>query len=248
MVVLAAFAGISLAGSLCIAPLRQDPAYHIFADQRTILRCPHALNVISNLPFVVVGGLGLYQLRRPEARARGPWIVFMASILLTGFGSAYYHVAPSDATLFWDRLPMALGFSSILAILIRERVDGRWGRRLFLPLLAAGVASLLYGHPNDLRFYGLLQFWAVGLSALILVLFPSSEPGTGRMVAALALYAAAKLFEVFDLPIYRLGHVVSGHTLKHLAAALGAWQFVRLIQERRPEEAKSVDARPEPAS
>jgi hypothetical protein len=64
-------------------------------------------------------------------------------IFLTGFRSAYYHLEPSDQTLFWDRLPMAVGFMTIFATAIEERVDRRLGTILLWPMAAVGVFSLL---------------------------------------------------------------------------------------------------------
>ncbi len=240
ILVLLAVAGGSLGAMGAVRPIRQDPAYHAFADQRTLAGLAHALNVLSNLPFLVVGAWGLWTLYGPRPARferpweRGPWTVFMASVFLTAFGSAWYHHAPSDATLFWDRLPMTLGFSSLLGVMIVERVDERWGGRLFVPLVAAGVASLIYGHPNDLRFYLLLQAWAVVLTALMLALFPSRYTGTHEIVAVLVLYGLAKVLETLDAPIYRTLGFVSGHSLKHLAAGFGAWRLVVMLRDRGP--------------
>jgi hypothetical protein len=49
-----------------------------------------------------------------------------------------------------------------------------------------------------------------------------------------AFYALAKLFEFFDEKIFSLGQIVSGHTLKHLAAAAAGFAILRLFQIRRP--------------
>src|SRR5437764_6848443 len=107
----------SLAGLLLLPPIPQDQSYHQFADQRTLLGIPNFWNVVSNLPFIAVGAAGLLKHRDGPAT-----IVIFAGIFLTGFGSAYYHWNPSDATLFWDRLPMTLVFSAILSSAISERV------------------------------------------------------------------------------------------------------------------------------
>src|SRR5262249_32907020 len=40
-------------------PLPQDLAYHHFVDQRTLLGIPHFANVVSNVPFLLVGAAGL---------------------------------------------------------------------------------------------------------------------------------------------------------------------------------------------
>jgi hypothetical protein len=53
------------------------------------------------------------------------------------------------------------------------------------------------------------------------------------MIAA-APYALAKLMEFLDEKIYSLGSIVSGHTLKQLAAAAASLAILRLLQIRRP--------------
>jgi hypothetical protein len=130
---------------------------------------------------------------------------------------------------------MALGFSAVLGILILERVDRAIGAALWMPLVMAGLGSLLYWNSRgDLRFYILLQGWAVLLSPAILILFPAPCRGTSWLWLGLGLYALAKLFEALDAPVYRLTGVVSGHTLKHLAAAAGAWSLFEHLTRRRP--------------
>src|SRR5262249_19106048 len=111
---------VSLAGLLLLPPIVQDQSYHQFADERALLGVPNFWNVVSNLPFIAVGVAGLQQFRRDPAT-----LVLFLGILMTGFGSAYYHWDPNDRTLFWDRLPMALSFMAILAIAIEERVNTR---------------------------------------------------------------------------------------------------------------------------
>ena len=91
----------SLASLLLLPPIPQDQSYHQFADQRTIFRIPNFWNVSSNLPFLMVGAVGLWQFRRDAAK-----VVFFVGVFLTGIGSSLYHWNPHDGTLFWDRLPM----------------------------------------------------------------------------------------------------------------------------------------------
>jgi hypothetical protein len=130
----------SLVGAFFLKPIPQDPAYHRLADARPFLGLPNFLNVVSNAPFLVAGFCGLCNVLRRrneeflEPWVRGPWIVLTAALLLTGFGSSYYHWNPTDSTLFWDRLPMAVGFASVLGIMIIERIDLGLGRRLWAPL------------------------------------------------------------------------------------------------------------------
>ena len=77
---------VSLAGLLLLPPIPQDQNYHHFADQRTLFGVPNFWNVVSNLPFIVVGAVGLRQFHRDPAT----FVIFFG-IFLTGFGSSYYH-------------------------------------------------------------------------------------------------------------------------------------------------------------
>jgi Ceramidase len=121
-----------MAASLAILPLLppipQDPSYHQFADQRTLLGVPNFWNVVSNLPFVLVGATGLWRF----GRDRASFFLFLG-VFLTGFGSAYYHWDPSSGSLFWDRLPMALTFMVILTVGVEERVGAKAGAILLWP-------------------------------------------------------------------------------------------------------------------
>lgn len=239
LVLLGLLAAGSLAGASFLNPIPQDPEYHRFADGRTMFGIPNFLDVVSNIPFLVAGAFGLCNvLRKPASRfpapfVRWPWVALTGSILLTGFGSPYYHWAPTDATLFWDRLPMALGFGAVLGIMVSERIDVGLGRLLWFPLLLAGGGSLLFWRlGGDLRFYGLLQGWAIVLVPLILLLFPPRYSGTHHWFIVLGMYAVAKVFEVADAPVYRLGGFLSGHTLKHLFAGLASWFIYRHLRDR----------------
>ncbi len=45
-------------------------------------------------------------------------------------------------------------------------------------------------------------------------------------------YVLAKIFEALDREIFSLGGLVSGHTLKHLAAGAAAGVVVRMLLRR----------------
>jgi predicted membrane channel-forming protein YqfA (hemolysin III family) len=224
---------------LALPPIAQDPAYHAFADRRAMLGIPNALDVLSNAAFLIAGWLGLSALRgcasdmeRWRLRA---YMALFGGTVLTALGSAYYHLAPDNARLVWDRLPMTIGLMGLLAAILAERVDARAAKRLLLPLLALGAFSVaLWGWTEsrgagDLRLYGFVQFGSLVIVVLLLVLYRSRLPGTAHIAAGLVAYGAAKIFEALDAPIYALGQVVSGHTLKHVAAGAGlacvAWML-----------------------
>ncbi|MFQ5961863.1 MAG: hypothetical protein ACE5MG_10750, partial [Candidatus Methylomirabilales bacterium] len=247
--------GIAAIGvALFLPPIAQDTAYHNFADQRSLLGVPNLLNVISNAPFLAVGALGLIFVLRQRPRGEGgtfmdswerwPFLVLFTGVVLTGFGSAYYHLAPTNATLFWDRLPMTIAFMSLFTFIIAERIGLSAGRRLFLPLLAVGVGSVVYWHlgeltgAGDLRFYGLVQFFPLLAIPLMLLLFPPRYTRTADLFGVVGWYVLAKIFELFDGQIFALGGFVSGHTLKHLASAMAAYWILRMLRTRRPIQSR----------
>jgi hypothetical protein len=158
----------------------------------------------------------------------------------TGFGSAYYHFEPNDKTLFWDRLPMAIGFVAVVAITIEERVDRTAGAILLWPLIAVGVSSLLlWRWTDDLRLYAWVQFFPYLALPLIFLLFGPKFSGTIYWLVAAMLYAFAKILEFYDSAIYSAGSILSGHTLKHFAAAAACGVILRYFQQRRPIEDNS---------
>src|SRR6476469_355379 len=219
----------SLVTLLPLPPLLQDQTYHQFADQRELFGIPNFWNVISNLPFVAVGAVGLWKFHRDATTT-----VLFAGLFLTGFGSSYYHLDPNDSTLFWDRLPMTLCFAAILAAVVEERVDAKAGAMLLRPLLAIGIFSLLlWRWTDDLRLYAWAQFFTFLVLVLILSLFPPKYTGAAYWIVAAALYALAKVLEFYDHEIFSVGRVLSGHTLKHLAAAAASFAVLRLFQTRR---------------
>ncbi len=219
----------SLGGLLLLPAIPQDQSYHDFADQRSISGIRNFWNVASNLPFLAVGAAGLRRFRDDPAI-----VVFFLGVFLTGLGSSYYHWDPNDATLFWDRLPMTLSFTAILALVVKERLSARVGALLLWPALAIGLFSLLlWRWTDDLRLYFWVQFFP-GLTVMLLFwLYPPKYTGTHCWVVAGALYALAKLFEFTDEAIYSTGYFVSGHTLKHLAAAAACFAILRYFSTRR---------------
>ena len=227
--VLSGLMAASLAGLLLLPALPQDQSYHQFADQRTIFGIPNFWNVVSNIPFLAVGATRLRRFHDDAAT-----VVFFLGVFLTGIGSSYYHWDPNDGTLFWDRLPMTLSFAAILALVVKERVSARAGAVLLWPALAIGLFSLLlWRWTDDLRLYLWMQFFP-GLAVLLLsLLCPPKYTGTYYWISAAALYALAKVFEFSDGAVYSAGYFLSGHTLKHLAAAAACYAILRYFQTRR---------------
>ena len=211
-----------------IPPIPQDPGYHLFADGRTLLGIPNTWNVLSNLPFLIVGLLGLNLARRhrictPELRPA--YVVFFFGILLTAFGSGYYHLDPNNESLLPDRLPMTIGFAGLFSIVIGEFISANTGRRLVLPMLVAGIASVVYwgvteaNGVGDLRPYALVQFLPMLLIVIILTVYRRASALLPYFWLMMLCYVLAKIAEHFDTAIFSAGEFVSGHTLKHLFAS-----------------------------
>ena len=228
-----------------VAPIPQDPHYHVFADEFTLFNIPNALNVLTNLFFVWAGVEGLYRLVKLnsltiEEKIRPAYVVFFASLILVALGSGYYHLSPDNASLVWDRLPMTLGFMSFFTILCAERLSLTLAQRLFPILLAAGIGSVVYWHfteqagNGDLRPYVLVQFLPILLTPLILLLFPSRYDRARDLWWFLGWYLFAKILEWLDAELYELLGVISGHGLKHVAAAIGCLVFLRHLRLRGP--------------
>lgn len=237
---------LALGGVALLEPIPQDPAYHRFADQRTLLGIPNALDVLSNLPFLLVGVCGLRQLLTGppgiDTELRPCGLIFFVGVGLTAFGSGYYHFVPDNASLVWDRLPMTLAFMSLVSLVVGEHVSLRLGRSLLWPLLATGVASVIWwastesAGAGDLRPYALVQFLPLLLLPLIMLLYRPRWTKSGFLWLVGGCYLLAKLLEFMDGPVFALVGL-SGHTLKHLAAAVGAWCLLHMlrVRERHPQ-------------
>jgi hypothetical protein len=235
---------LALIAVAAMAPrIPQDPAYHHFADTRTLLGVPNALNVLSNLPFLLVGVLGWHvvaKARSLQAAERWSYALCFAGVTLTAFGSAWYHWSPNNDTLVWDRLPMTLGFMGLLAGTICERVSQRAGAMLLVPLVAVGIATVVYWRmteatgAGDLRPYALVQFGPAVLIPALLLLFPARYTLAIRYWRVFGWYAAAKFLEAADRRVFSAGGVVSGHTLKHLASAWACYEIAQILRLREP--------------
>lgn len=231
-VVVAAVGGVFLFDAI-----PQDPAYHVFADRRAFFGVPNFWNVATNLPFLVVGVLGWAWIGRIAApQLATHYRVLCTAIALVAFGSGWYHLAPSNASLVWDRLPMTVAFMALFTALLADRVSWLVGRGLLWPMVVTGIASIAWWvrteavGAGDLRAYALVQFLPMLLTPLVLLLWREGSLAARPLWLAFAAYAAAKLFEYFDAAIFAAAGLVGGHALKHLAAALATWWIVRAFQ------------------
>jgi len=235
---------LAVALALFLPAMPQPLAYHDFADKREAYGIENFLDVTSNLAFTLAGLAGLLAALRPrtcfeQPAERWPYLVFAVGVLLTGAGSCYYHLEPNNETLFWDRLPMTISFMSLIAAQIVDRVDVRAGLIALVPMLLVGVGTVVYwivserlGRGNVMP-YGVLQAYAVGVLLKLVVFHPSRYTHANAIYAVFAGYVLAKGFEHFDRQILELTGVVSGHTLKHVAAGLAGLPVVWMLWRRR---------------
>lgn len=227
----------------CMSPVAQDLHYHSFADVKTILGIPNFMNVVSNLPFLLIGIIGVRKMLQvsKEEFPKKALIFFFIGIILTGLGSAFYHWQPDNQSLLWDRLPMTIAFMSLYAAIISFHMDEWSGEMLLYPLLLLGIGSVLYWYitelsgGGDLRPYIFVQFYPVIFIPLIAFLFPIKGIGTKLLLPMIGCYIVAKFFEHYDHSIYLWNGLISGHTIKHLFAAaatipvLNVERFYQLI-------------------
>jgi len=232
-------------GLFLVPPIPQPPAFHHFADTRTVWGIPNFSNVATNIPFLLVGYAGLSRvlLSPSGVSAKLAYAVLFAGVLLTGLGSAYYHWAPDNDRLVWDRLPMTIVFMSLLSAIVSQLVSRRLGNVLLVPVVLIGIGSVLWWHytetqgHGDLRLYLWVQFFPMLAIVLLLILYyqPTLKPVLRVLLKIVIWYAIAKALEQLDYPIFRALRI-SGHALKHLAAMVSTAYFIVLFRLHNPTQ------------
>ncbi|MGH8761619.1 MAG: alkaline phytoceramidase [Nitrosospira sp.] len=235
--------GIVMAAAI-VPPIPQSAEYHQFADRRNYFAIPNFFNVASNGAFLFVGIAGVGFLLRSKAFVaspeRWPYLILFLSVILASMGSAYYHLAPDNDRLVWDRLPIATGIMALLAATLSERVSSSAGLRLLPVLIAIGAGTVIHWYWSEqqgggnLNFYIVVQFYSLLLIFLLGVFFPSRYTRGADIYVVMALYGLAKLAEIQDREIYDLEQLISGHTIKHLLAALAIYWILRMLRTRQP--------------
>lgn len=232
-------------------PIPQPLEYHNFADQRTFIAISNFNDVVSNIPFIVIGMYELYSIFQEYGRPPfklplygGPSkfeefnspvmrqiqiytrTVFQLVVIWVGCGSMYYHLHPNNTTLIWDRLPMAVAFMLLLAyVLLRARIlRSNNYLQTVLILETIGIGSvMIWAWIDDLRLYGLVQFGSM-IWILLLLIRGGIEVRTKYLWYALIMYIGAKLCEHLDQLIFGFSlSTISGHSLKHLVAAIATY-------------------------
>jgi hypothetical protein len=235
---IAPYVALVLAVALtAFGPIAQLPDYHHFADTRTLAGVVNAGDVLSNLGFLLVAAFGFAAWRTAPRGdpARLAYGVFFAAIGATALGSTWYHLAPSDARLVWDRLPIAVACAALLAAGLRDAYPKTVPAMLSLVLLTGfGALSVLWwSATGDLRFYLLIQ--AAPLVIIPVLQWQCGAPMAQRTLffVAIGLYVWAKLFEVADLAVFQALGFVSGHTMKHVLAVAAAFVLAMAFVRRR---------------
>ena len=249
LIVLISFSVTGL--TFALPPIPQDLGYHNFADTRGLMGIPNFGDVMSNLFFLVFGLMGItavFTSRNGNSvfTMNGeiiPWSVFFVGTFMVGFGSGYYHLEPNNHTLVWDRLPMTIAFMSFFSLVVMERFSEKAGLLLLPILLVVGAGSVFYWDyteslgNGDLRAYALVQFLPMLVLPLMFWLLPARYSGIKYLGYVLFWYLLAKILEYYDAVIFEItGGVVSGHTLKHIAAALAVYMMVVYVTKRRPKK------------
>jgi hypothetical protein len=217
-------------------PIPQAKGYHFFADVRTCLGIQNFGNVASNLAFLLMGIIGwAWCYRHLEAGARLSWMVFFIGVALVFVGSGYYHYKPDDDSLVWDRLPMTLAFMGLFAALMSEHLGAQFERPVLIPALILGVASVFWWrHTDDLRIYIWVQLAPLLAIPFLMTMFHGRYSHRVYLLYGLGFYALAKVAELYDHATFDLtANFISGHSLKHLLAAMAPLFLYWMLRRRR---------------
>lgn len=234
-IILAAVVIGSFIVMMSLAPISQTQAYHNFADQRTIFDVPNFWNVITNLVFALFGILGfLFCLKYRQKEAPWSWIVFFLGVTIVFIGSGYYHWNPNNDSLVWDRLPMTIGFMGLFIAILSEYANPNFERFILIPATLLGLFSVVIWHYfDDLRFYYWIQLVPLLTIPVVLIVFKGKYTLQSYLIIALIFYLLAKFSETYDVEIYSFSSEnFSGHSLKHILAALGAFTIYLMLKRR----------------
>jgi hypothetical protein len=225
----------SLAFMLSMQPFGQNPNYHHFADSRVFFGVSNFFDVMSNIPFLLVGMAGIsFCLGNRLMCLRSAWFTFFAGVAIVSTGSAYYHWNPNNETLVWDRLPMTIGFMGLFVALLAEYVSARLAGFLLVPALLVGFSSVIYWYWfDDLRFYYWIQLIPLLIVPAVILLFRPKYSHQWLLLLALAFYILAKISEAYDREVFAFSQsFISGHSLKHLLAASGCFSVLVMLKSR----------------
>lgn len=236
-----------------LAPGMTGPAASTFSDIRSLGGLPNALDVLSNLPFLVLGLLGLQRLHQlehghdhrhmpgvaheelPDSSLDCAWL-FFAGLVLVSAGSAFYHLQPDDVLrLAGDRAAMAVAFAGVIGLAVSDRVSQRAGWPAACVALAGGLLAVAAFHETgNVTPWAVVQFGGMVLVVVLAMLQPVPNGARAMHIKLgwlIAAYALAKVLELADGAVFEFsGHLVSGHSLKHVVAALAALPVLSAVR------------------
>ncbi len=127
---------------------------------------------------------------------------------------------------------MAVAFAGLIGMAVCERVSQRAGWPAAWFVLTTGLLSAeIAQETGNVLPWALVQFGGMALVLTLALSRPISGAVGLRLGWVIAAYVLAKVFELADQPIYEATQgVISGHTLKHLCAALAALPVLTALQ------------------
>ena len=187
-------------------------SYHNFSDKRTILGIPNGFNVLSNFAILIPAIISY----RNENNS------LFIHLFLLAIASSYYHLNPSDETIFWDLLMIATTSMIIFNMINENKNEG------FFYLF--GILSVIYWKmTGDLRLYLLIL-----ICVPLYIIFKYYKNITLRkyIIIFIITFILARLFEHSDNFTYQLtNQQISGHTLKHIIGSIGIVSIVQLLEK-----------------
>lgn len=221
--------------SFFLPELKQNQNYHNFADTRAFFGIPNTMDTLSNVAFLLPL---LFWITKTPAEIQQLSLkistnIFLIGMLLTSFGSIYYHLNPNDETLVYDRLGMSVAFTGVLGMLAACRVSNPVSLLTIIFLIIfAPLSVIVWKISGNLTYYAVLQFGGI-LLILFTLFFTKMNENEPKFIALLIFYGLAKLTEAFDIQIFNLTFgIISGHTLKHLLVAYGVYEFIKVFKNK----------------
>jgi hypothetical protein len=225
--------------ALFYGPISQPQEYHDFADDREILGVPNALDVMSNLAIIYPGVVGLAFIHESRNRTQvsedeiSIQITLFSGMILTFAGSVWFHLDPTDSTMLWDRLGMSVVIGSCISLLIHDMWDRNLAAKIHLPIIIASIVSVLWWPVfDDLRVYFIVKHHPFILFPIFLLCGRRIYDKVSGYYWGLSMFLLATIFEFADQQIFEITGIISGHTLKHIAAGIGLWFLMVMIRDR----------------
>jgi len=235
---------VSIAAALLVytflPAIPQHMQYHMFAHEITVFSIPNFYNVVSNLGFIFSGIWGVVLIKKYSIQSPMVWVLCVGMIL-TGLGSGYYHLNPTNATLVWDRLPMTIVFTSFFSEMYAQYVNRQQAIAVWIFSLSLGLFSVMYWYytetlgQGDLRLYAIVQFLPMLLIIIICIMQNDKNRGMHKpLLAVFICYVFAKLAEHQDQYVFDCTQTISGHPIKHIfasmATALIVWMMYKFFK------------------